>query len=410
MSLLIIALPPGPAGATGSYAWVTSVDGHTPGAHGDAAAALLPAAGRGVEVVACVPATHLSWHQVTLPRGVGPRSPRLRAALVGLLEERLLDDPERLHFALQPGAPVDGKSWVAVCQRDWLDAHLRVLAGAGRSVARLVPELAPGDGAPQLVVTGEPGRARLLASGAGVPGGVQALPLDAGALALLRGVLDARASDAATLEAEPAVATLAEQMLGQAPALLAPAERLLRSSSSAWNLAQGELARTGAAWAARRAGASWRDFLHAPRWRPARWGLALLLLAQLLGLNLWAWRTQDALQAQRTEISAMLTQAFPQVRVVVDPPVQMAREVAALRQGAGALSPRDLEPMLAAYARVARPGPQPGALEFSSGELRLKGLEWPMDALAQAQATLRPLGYRLQAEGDAIVLREGATP
>lgn len=408
MSLLIIALPPGPAAATGSYAWVTSVDGHTPGAHGDAAAALLPPAGRGVEIVACVPAARLSWHQVELPRGLGPRSPRLRAALAGLLEERLLDDPDQLHFALQPHPAVDGRTWVAACRRDWLDAHLEVLAAAGYAVARVVPELAPTDGAPQLMVTGEPGRAQLLASGAGIPGGMQALPLDTGALALLRTSLDPAA--AATLEAEPAVAVVAEQVLGGAPALLAPAERLLRTSASNWNLAQGELARTGATWAARRAGASWRDFLHAPRWRPARWGLVVLVLAQLLGLNLWAWRTQGALQAQRTEISAMLTETFPQVRVVVDPPVQMERELATLRQGAGTLSPRDLEPMLAAYGRVAPAGQAPAMLEFTSGELRLKGLDWPADVQAQARATLRPLGYRLQVEGGDIVLREGPTP
>ena len=70
MSLLLITLPPGPPG---SYAFATSTDGQTLSGHGSAAASLLPAAGRGVEVVAVVPAAQLSWHRVDLPKGAGGR-------------------------------------------------------------------------------------------------------------------------------------------------------------------------------------------------------------------------------------------------------------------------------------------------------------------------------------------------
>ncbi|HMN19766.1 MAG TPA: type II secretion system protein GspL [Ottowia sp.] len=407
MSLLVLDLPPGPPG---SYAWATSTDGHAPDAHGEAVPALLPSAARSLEVVARVPAARLSWHRVELPRGIGPRSPRLRAVLTGLLEERVLEEPQTLHFALEPRAGGGGPVWVAVCRRDWLDAHLRALAAAGRTVARVVPELAPDSGTLQLMVVGEPEHPRLLASGSAVPGGVQNLPLSTSSLALLQGQLAPEARAAARLDAEPAVAALAEQLLGQPPALVAPAERLLRSASSAWDLAQGELARTGAAWAARRVAAGWRDFLHAPRWRPARWGLVALLLAQLGGLNLAAWQTRAELQEQRADIRALLGQAFPEVRVVVDAPVQMAREVALLRQAAGASSQRDLEPMLAAYARIAPADAQPSAIEFTPGELRLRGLQWAADALAQAQTRLRPLGYRMLTEGDSTVLREELAP
>ncbi|HON31400.1 MAG TPA: hypothetical protein PLN11_10215, partial [Ottowia sp.] len=73
MSLLLIALPPGPPA---DYAFATSADGQDVATHGSAAPALLPAAGRAVEVVAVVPAARLSWQRVNLPRGVGPGSPR----------------------------------------------------------------------------------------------------------------------------------------------------------------------------------------------------------------------------------------------------------------------------------------------------------------------------------------------
>ena len=140
-------------------------------------------------------------------------------------------------------------------------------------------------------------------------------------------------------------------------------------------------------------------------WR-ARWALALLLLVNLVGLNTLAWRTQQALAAQRQANQALLTDSFPQVKVVVDAPLQMAREVAALRQATGAASGRDLEPMLQAFGQLALVQQAPAAIEFAAGELRLKGLSLAASALIEANQRLRPLGLRLDAEGDTAVLRQ----
>jgi len=136
MSLLLIRLPPG---APGTYAWAISHDGQGVAAHGQAGAGLLPAAGRGVEVVAVVPASQLSWHRVTLPKGVGAQSARLRPVLAALLEEHLLDDADALHFALEPGARAQTPAWVAVCRRDWLAAHLQALQAADRAACASCP-------------------------------------------------------------------------------------------------------------------------------------------------------------------------------------------------------------------------------------------------------------------------------
>lgn len=206
------------------------------------------------------------------------------------------------------------------------------------------------------------------------------------------------------------MAELAEQTLGRRVTIAAPAQRLLAASRTRWDLAQLDLARTGRARAAKRAGAAWRDFLYAPLWRPARWGLALLLLAHLVGLNLWAWRAQQELQVRRGQISQALTETFPNVKVVVDAPVQMSREVAALRQATGAASARDLEPMLEAFGQSAPAGTAPTAIEFAAGELRAKGVQVAASQLAEANQRLRPLGYQLQSDADALVLREGAAP
>ncbi|MBP7453860.1 MAG: general secretion pathway protein GspL [Ottowia sp.] len=410
MSLLLLTLPPGPPG---SYDYATSTDGQTLASHGTASINLLPQAGRGVEVVAMAAASQVSWHRVNLPRGIGPGSPRMRPTLIGLLEDVLLDDPEQLHFAVDPDATGGGAAWVAVCNRAWLTAHLRALDAAQRPITRIVPELRPRTGNLRLIVTGEPDNAQVLMSGDTVPGGAQALPLTQGTLALLR--LDALKRDADAndpsrtkleLLAEPAVAELAEQMLDRRVTIHQPAKRLLAASRSAWDLAQLDLSRTGRARAAKKAGALWRDFLHAPTWRPARWGVALVLLANLAGLNLWAWRTQTEIQARRTQVSAALTETFPHVRAVVDAPVQMGREVAALRQSSGATSHRDLEPMLSALGQVIGTQTTPSAIEYAAGELRIKGIPLPASAMTDANQRLRPLGYRAHTDGDTLVLRQ----
>jgi len=69
-----------------------------------------------------------------------------------------------------------------------------------------------------------------------------------------------------------------------------------------------------------------------------------------------------------------LTGTFAKVQVVVDPPLQMARELAALQRASGQASGRDLEAMLAAYAALAPAQAAPEAIDDSAGELRLKGV------------------------------------
>ena len=103
MSSLIVLLPTVPDNASSEFNYVLTDDGQTVRSHGSAPAALLPARGD-TEVVAVVPVERLSWHRVDLPKGTSSGSPRLRAVLEGLLEDRLLDEPETLHFALQPQA------------------------------------------------------------------------------------------------------------------------------------------------------------------------------------------------------------------------------------------------------------------------------------------------------------------
>lgn len=406
MRSLIITLPATAAGPAAGYEHALTADGQTLAEHASAPAALLPAPGRGGETVAVVPAALLSWHAVELPQGIGPGSPRLRPVLESLLEDRLLDEPEQLHLALEPGAAAGGRAWVAVCDKAWLRDHLQALEAAQRPVARIVPELAPAPGPTQLQAVGEADQAQLLVTGEAAGGGVLVLPLHAAALALL----DRRPDEASTLVAEPAVAARAEQVLHGKAELRQRAQRMLQAAQTSWDLAQFEFASSGRARTAKRLAGLARELRHAPAWRPARWGLALLLAANLAGLNAWAWKTEAAQQARQAAIRDTLTQTFPQVRLVVDAPLQMAREVAALRQATGAASGRDLEAMLSALGQALPAGRSLSAIEFAAGEARLKGLQLGAGEATELAAKLRPLGYAARSDGDSLLLQPELSP
>ncbi|AMO23436.1 hypothetical protein GCM10027034_40680 [Ramlibacter solisilvae] len=403
MSALIVALPAHPVSGATEFEFALTHDGSAVASHGAAQASVLPAPTRaGSEVVALVPVRMLSWHRVELPKGVSLRSPRLRSVLEGLLEDQLLDEPEALHFALQPEAAADAPLWVATCDRQWLRGALQLLEAAGRPVSRIVPEFAP-EGSPALHAIGEPEDASLVLAGAD---GVALLPLATTALALLPPSLP----EDTPCVAEPPVAALAEQVLQHAPILLQPAQRWVQAAQSAWDLAQFDLSSSGRSRALKRMGTVWADMLAAPQWRPARWGAALLVVINLVGLNAWAWRERAALNDKREAMGRALTQTFPNVKLVVDAPAQMEREVAALRQATGATSGRDLEAMLAALAGTLPPQRTPTALDYANGELRTKGISLQPDEIKAATSGLKSRGYAAAQSSDALVLTFEAQP
>lgn len=396
MSSLIFLLPTAPVTVATEFAYLLSPDGRSVGDHASAPAALLPRpAGAAAEVVAIAPLAALSWHQVELPKGVTAASPRLRAVLEGLLEDRLLDEPEALHFALQPQPRAGSPVWVAVCARQWLRDAVQALEAAGRPISRIVPEFAPQEPS-ALHAIGEPENATLVLAGSD---GVLALPLAAPALAMLPAL-----PDDTRRVAEPAVAALAEQVLQHPVELQQATQRWLRAAQSGWDLAQSEFASSNRARFAKRLASLWADMLRAPHWRPARWGAIVLVAANLAGLNAWAWKERSSLEAKRDSVRRVLTTTFPQVKLVIDAPLQMEKEVALLRQAAGATSGRDLEAMLGELAAVAPPQQALSSIEYTGGELRTKGLATaPPDAAALAE-NLRSRGYTAQLRGDALVI------
>lgn len=407
MSTLIVYLPLAAPGAAASYDYVRTHDGRTMTDHASVPLALLPAAERGGEVIAVVPVGLLSWHLVELPKGVGVNSPRLRSILEGLLEDRLLDEPEQLHLALAPGAVAGGQAWVAVCDKQWLRGHLQALELAQRAVTRIVPEFAPAPGPLYLHAVGEADLPQLLMTG-DVAGGIMLLPLTAAALTLIP--VTSESDEELQALAEPGVAALAEQVLQRKVGVMTRPQRWLEAARSPWDLAQFELASSSRARTVKRLSSVVRELWQSPAWRPARRGAALLLLVNLIGLNAWAWKEQSALQARRAAVKDTLTQTFPHVRVVVDAPLQMEREVAALRQATGAASGRDLEAILAVLGASMAPGRTAGAIEFAAGEARIKGLQLGPEEASTLSVQLKGLGYSARSEGDTMFIKQELTP
>jgi general secretion pathway protein L len=402
MSALIVVLPTQPIGGATQFEFALTRDGSTVESHGAAQASVLPMPTRaGSEVVAVAPARMLSWHRVELPKGVTARSPRLRSVLEGLLEDQVLDEVDTLHFALQPQARAEAPLWVVTCDRKWLQGALLALEAAGRPVSRIVPEFAP-DGSPALHAVGEAENATLVVAGAE---GVAVLPLANSALALLPSL-----PENTPCIADPPVAALAEQVLQQTPVLIQPAQRWVRAAQSAWDLAQFELSSSGRARAFKRLGTVWADMVAAPQWRPARWGAALLVAINLVGLNAWAWRERSTLDAKREAMRLALTQTFPHLKLVVDAPMQMEREVGALRQAAGAASGRDLEAMLSALASALPPQRSVGGLDYANGELRAKGLALQPEESRTTISALKSRGYGAALSGDTLVITFEAQP
>ena len=386
--MLIIALPH-TANANTSYAHVHS-DGHTVLRSATGAAATLSA--HAGEVVAVVPHSRLSWLTVQLPPA--SHGPRLQSVLHGLLEDRLLDDPQHLHLVLTPDAAevarTGGDTLVAVCPKTWLREALAPLQAAGLTVQRIVPELSP-SATPVVHVMGEPDHAQSVLCHAH---GVLLLPPNT---AQWRAFAELSQDDL-QIQAEPAMVARVQSTLQRQPMLQSAAQRWVKSSQSDWDLAQGEWAQGRTQRLQRQALAAWQTVLHAPAWQPVRWGLVALIALQVLGLNALAWRERSALNAQQASLQNILKTTFPSVTLVIDAPLQMQREVDVLQQKSGAASSTDFEPLLATLAGLLPAGQTPQQIHFANHALRVQGVT--LDNNPAVMARLNAQGLSLRQDGN----------
>lgn len=415
MSLLIVALPAPPrlsshqaaadAQPPAEYDYVYSADGGPRLQAGRAPAAALPKA---QAVAAVLPPQGLGWHRVTLPKAPAAK---LRAALGGVLEDQLLEDEADLHLALAPQAKAGDAVWVAALNRAWLKSQIDALEADGQSVDRVVPAWPPEDAPAGHFFPGSP-------LPDGTDPGAQLAWRDADGPLVLPAQSDAARALLARetgglpvrLTAEPECAAEATRLAGASVAALSGPEFLHAATRSEWNLRQFDLVPS------RRGSRAAREVLTrvwtSPTWRPARYGVAALLVLNLVGANVWAWQQRQAVVRQKAAMASLLQQTFPQVRVVTDSPeLQMQREMDLLRASAGRPGEGDLEPLLAA-ADTAWPPSRAAAdgLKYEPGRLTITSAGWSPQEVEGFRARLRPLGYDAEAAAGRLTIVPGASP
>ncbi len=389
------ALPAAEAEAPPDYVHALSPDGLALGVHGQAAAAALPQADT---VVAVLADADVSWHRVTLPKAPANR---LRAAIVGVLEDALLEDAEALHFAVEPQAVAGQPTWIAAVNRAWLRGELARLQKARVFVDRVVPASWPDDPPHgHFAESGDQAEAGDVSLTWSHADGVATMRLGG----LARALVPQPAPAGTRWSATPGAATAAERWLGAPVAVMPPAQRLLQSARTLWNLRQFDLARRS------RGSRAVMDALRrmaGREWRPVRIGLAALVAAHVVGLNLWALHLRGAVDERRAAAESVVKATFPRVNendIKRAMRLVMQREVDALRLAAGKPAEADFEPMLQAAA-LAWPSDQPPAdsLRYEPGKLTLGVPRWGEPQIAQFGSTLRPLGWRVDAGSDGRV-------
>ena len=406
--MLIISLPHHSKDAASGYAHVHS-DGHQVVRNAVGAASLLSVYSG--EVVALIPHTRVSWLSVQFPPG--SHGARLNAVLAGLLEDRVLDDLSDLHCVVDPASAniprTGGVALVAICSKTWLREVLTPLQASGLVVQRLVPEFSPRT-QPLLCVMGSPEQSQSVLCHSQ---GVTLLPPNVAQWKAFPAYTAYTTLPAAQapLVAEPAMVERVEQLLQRRPVMQNAAQRAVVAAQSDWDLAQGEWAQGSSQRFLRLAQHAWQTLLHAPAWRSVRIGLAALLVLQVVGLNAKAWREQRALDEQKSQLSQILTSAFPLVRLIIDAPLQMQREVDTLQKNAGRVTSTDFEPMLAAAASALPEGVLPTQWHFANQVLRAQGLQLSEAQANAAQIALKTKHLQFRQEGnDVWLIQPEATP
>ncbi len=319
---------------------------------------------RAEEVELALPAARVLFARLKLPR-VGAAT--IRELLPYAVEDRLLADPSHIH-AVAGATGARGETVVAVIDRQWLRGMLDALASAGLRPARAWCEsalLAGGQGDWNLVLGESRG---MLVDDEGVSVTFDR-DRDAGFPLALRIALD-EASARGERPQDIRVHTEGDtpppdlaRWSAEAGVALHPGtrwEELARAepAGSAINLlSHGFDARAGRFAA-----------LRVPRAALVLAGAIALLQLTFVGAQDWRLGRERAQIDARRE--AIFRAAFPQAKVVVDPELQMTRNLAELRRSRGLATEDDF---LAALTRAARESDVPvRSIEYDHGRLDVR--------------------------------------
>ena len=389
------AAPAGEAGAAGArrreYAYVTSADGIELEAQGHAAAALLPTRSRRDRRH---PGRRRQLAPHHLAEGAGRRGCALRSSACS---KRRCSKTRTASTSRSRPSPCAGQpTWVAAVDRRWLRGRARGAEKAGVFVDRVVPMAWPDD--PPIGHFAEPDAARAAASQASRTWAACRRRRER-APARRPGARARAAAGAAAdaLERQRRGRRRGRALARRAGQRDAAEQRLLQAARSLWNLRQFDLApRTRGARALRDSAAP----VHEPglaagaHRRGWRWSLA-----QIVGLNLWAWHQRSAIEsAPQRDARRCVKTTFPQRQRARHPARRRRRDAARDRRPC-ARSPAS--PATPTSSRCCRPPPPPGRptgrrsrpCASNRGKLTLAANGWSDAQIEQFRALLRPAGW-----------------
>ena len=300
---------------------------------------------------------------VTLQRLVVPLAQRRRlsGALHFLVEDLVVSDPERLHVVEVTGSPKDAFC-VGIVERAWLQAVLSRLAGLGFKPERVLAET--------LLPEHEPGAWTVVWNG---PGSF-----------VRTGAAEGFALDLSEGDSVPVALRLAAEKAPPARIVVRTAAGAPMPDAERWSQALGVPIHAGPPWNwAEERGEQSLDFLQGEfalgrgerGWqarlrRPAMLTAALLVMASIgIGAD-WAAKAQER-RALVAQMNTIYRDTFGQDAVLVDPPLQMHRALAELKQRSGEPGAADFPSLLATLsARLLDPAKQHiEAISYQHGRL-----------------------------------------
>jgi general secretion pathway protein L len=304
---------------------------------------------RGNAVEAVLPASRVLFARLRLPK---VNAATIRELLPFAVEDRLLADPAHIHAV--PGATnARGETLVAVVDRAWLQEILAILARAGLAPARVFCEtaLVPSErgvwhavlGAGRSFLVEDDGHAVAFDRPAGTepPLAVRIAAAEAAERGTRPGQLRVLVEPGLPM---PDAAAWGERTGMTVTAAESPLPLAAAAASTAIDLQVGDFARRAPLFAS-------------PRVPPLAWGLAAAIVVVQLGFTAFDWwrleRERRSLEAERESI---FRSAFPEAKTVVDPALQMRRNLAELQRAHGRASASDF---LALATAAAKSDPSP---------------------------------------------------
>lgn len=318
---------------------------------------------------------------------------KILQALPYALEDQLLGEPDSMQFAYRPLA--NGQLAVAVTARERLRVWQDQLQAAGLRPVVLAPitlalETAPGAwvaafvGDELVVRTGDYAGFTAVTAGDAPPALLAAALKEAQACGdapnALRIYAGARAFSPATWS----------QALGI---------DVTRSDDNFWMHVGPQPALNLVQSGAGAAGDGAHPLL--ARLRPAAILFALWLLGSFIFTTLEWWQLSRTAKTQRAEMTALFRQAFPEAKAIVDPALQMQRNVADLQARGGQAGPGELLALLTQAGPVisGAQGAELQGLQYGDRALTLDVRVGDFQALEALRAALGAKGLRVELVG-----------